>query len=267
VGILSAFSYITLRENARRRSFYGVVIAYLLALLFSRILLEFSLQDPTKVFLDFAFSSLSFFLTLSVLFISTDVMAKDLEKRSVYLILSKGISRDGYIWGRASGFLTFTFVFTSLLGLLFLLGTKLINLTAPEAFRKEIHLLPGLAVVFVLWTKTFLLSTVVLFFSTFMRNFFLVFLVSVVVFVAGSSVENLYYFVSVEKDRISPLMRYAVTFLFYTLPGFSSPGPDVLLGTESLKLKPFLLDLAKTVLYALFLVVSGSILFRRRELT
>lgn len=263
---LVGFAYITLKENARRRSFYGVVVAYLVTLLFSRILMEFSLQDPTKMLVDFTFSFLSFLLTLSVLFIATDVMAKDLEKKSVYILLAKGISREGYVWGRAFGFLVFTFLLSFLLGAIFLLGSELLNLSTPQTFRKEIDLFYGSVVVSVLWIKVFLLSTVVLFFSTFMTNFFLVFLVSVVVFIAGSSVENLYYFVNVEKDRIAPLVRQAVTFLFYVLPSFSSPGPDVVLGTEKLQVRPLLLDLAKAVAYALFLTASGSLLFRRREL-
>jgi len=263
---LLGFAYITLKENARRRSFYGVVVAYLITLVFSRILMEFSLQDPTKMLLDFTFSFFSFLLTLSVLFIATDVMAKDLEKKSVYILLAKGISREGYVWGRAFGFLVFTLLLSFLLGVLFLVGTKLLNLSVPQSFRKEIDLIYGFLIVSVLWIKVFLLSTVVLFFSTFMTNFFLVFLVSVVVFIAGSSVENLYYFVNVEKDRIAPLVRQAVTFLFYILPSFSSPGPDAVLGTGKLQIGSLLIDLSKAITYALFLTASGSLLFRRREL-
>jgi len=263
---LLGFAYITLKENARRRSFYGIVVAYLAALVFSRILLEFSLQDPTKVFLDFSFSFLSFFLVVSVLYITTDIMAKDIEKKSIYIILAKGISREDYIHSRAFGFLVFTFLFTLLLGVLFLFGVKSINYLTVTAYKKSIHLGAGFLTIFLLWTKVFLLSMVVMFFSTFMTNFFLVFLVSVVVFIAGSSVENLYYFVSVEKDRVSPLVKHVITGLFYMLPSFSTPGPDVILGESSLRFKTIALDLFKTVSYSVFLVVAGSLLFRRREL-
>ncbi len=263
---LLGFAYITLKENVRRKSFYGVVVVYLVSLIFSRILMEFSLQDPSKVLADYTYSFLSLFLFLSVLFIATDTMAKDIEKKSVYLVLSKGITRDAYIFGRMFGFLVFTLALVSLLGLIFLVGLWVLNDLTVGVFRKEVHIAGGLVVLLSLWVKIFLLSTVVLFLSTFMSNFFLVFLVSVVVLIAGSSVENLYHFVNVEKERISAVVRYTVTFLFYVLPSFSSPGPDVVLGLQKVDSRHVSLDLLKAVAYSGFLTVTGALIFRKREL-
>ncbi len=265
MGFLIGFAYITIKENVRKRSFYGVVIAYLLALIFSRVLTEFSLQDPSKVLLDFSYMFLTFLLFLSVLFIATDTMSKDIEKRSVYLILSKGISREAYVLGRSFGFLVFTLFLVLILGSLFLLGSWIINTFSVEVFRKEVDISAGLIVLLSVWVKVFLLSLVVLFFSTFMTNFFLVFLTSVVVLIAGSSVENLYHFVHIEEERVSPLIKYLITSLFYILPSFSSPGPDVILGLESIDLRHLTLDILKAVVYAGFLVSLSSFIFGRRE--
>ena len=266
MGMLLGFAYITLKENVRRRSFYGVVLAYLLALVFSRILTEFSLQDPSKVLLDFTHTFLTFLVFLSVLFISTDTLSKDIEKKGVYLILSKGISRESYILGRSFGFLVFSFLLVFILGIIFLFGSWLLNKLSVEVFRKEVHIGAGLLILLSLWVKASLLSIVVLFLSTFMTNFFLVFLASVVVLMAGSSIENLYYFVHLEEDRISPVVRYLITFMFYTLPSFSSLGPDVVLGLEKVNLGHLTLDLLKAVLYGGFLITLGSLIFRRREI-
>jgi ABC-type transport system involved in multi-copper enzyme maturation permease subunit len=266
VGPLIGFAYITLKENVRRRSFYGVVIAYLLALAFSRVLMEFSLQDPSKVLTDFSYTFLVFLLFLTTLFISTDTMSKDIEKKGVYLILSKGVSRDLYLVGRSFGFLVFTLILTLTLGTLFLAGSWVLNTFSVEVFRKETILPAGLPILLSLWLKMFLVSLVVLFFSTFMSNFFLVFLASVVVLIAGSSLENLYRFIQLEGERFSPLMKHLITFLFYTLPNFSSPGPDALLGLEGIDPLYLSLDLLKALLYAGFLLSTSLLIFRRREL-
>ncbi|MDQ7083224.1 MAG: hypothetical protein Q9N34_10010 [Aquificota bacterium] len=252
MGMLMGFAYITLKENVRRRSFYGVVLAYLLTLVFSRILTEFSLQDPSKVLLDFTHTFLTFLVFLSVLFITTDTFSKDIEKKGVYLILAKGVSRESYVLGRSFGLVVFSLVLVLILGTIFLFGSWLLNLLSLGVFRKEIHIGAGLLVLLSLWVKASLISLVVVFFSTFMSNFFLVFLASVVVLMAGSSIENLYYFVHLEEDRISPVIRYLITFMFYTLPSFSSPGPDVVLGIEGVDLDHFALDLLKAVLYGDF---------------
>ena len=263
---LLGFGYITVRENVRRKSFYGISIAYLLSIRSARVLTDFSLQDLTKFMVDFSYSFLSFFLVVSTLFIATDVMAKDIEKKAVYTILSKGISREGYILGRSFGFLVFSFLFTLFLGTVFLASLKVLNVTIPEAYRKGILIAPGILVLLILWVKLFLLSTVVLFFSSFMSTFFLVFLASVVVYIAGSSVESLYYFITFNEDKVSTLVAYAVKLLFYTVPSFSSLGPDVILGTESVNGKRVLLELIRSIVYSGFLVSLSALLFRRREL-
>lgn len=260
------FGYITVKENLRRKSLYGVSLAYILSILFARILADFSLQDLTKFMVDFSYSFLSFFLVVSIIFIATDVMSKDLDKKAVYMILSKGISRESYIIGRSFGFLLFSFIFTFLLGIIFVLFLKILNTTILEMHKKDILLVPSIIVLIVLWVKLFLLSTVILFFSSFMSTFFLVFLASIVVYVTGSSVESLYYFVTFSGDKVSPFVVYTVKFLFYALPNFSSLGSDVMLGTEAIDLKRVIFEFSKAVTYSGFLISSSALLFKRREL-
>ncbi len=263
---LWGFAYITLRENLRRKSLYGVVVAYLISIIFARILMEFSLQDLTKFFLDFTYSFLTFFLVVSTLFIATDIMGKDIEKKALYVILSKGISRDMYIIGRAFSFLLLTLLMILVLGSIFVVFTKAINFFTPEAYSKEILILPSVLVLLVLWLKLFLLSTFVLFLSSFITTFFLVFLVGAVIYLAGSSVENLYHFVLVNEKEVGSVIKSIITFLFYILPNFSSLGPDAILGTEAIRWKRVFLDIAKTLTYSLFLLSVSVSLFRRREL-
>ncbi|RLJ70990.1 hypothetical protein BCF55_1279 [Hydrogenivirga caldilitoris] len=264
---LLGFAYITVKENVRRKSFYGVAIVYFLSLLFARVLTEFSLQDLTKFLTDFSYSFLTFFLVVSTLFITTDVMAKDIEKKAIYTIISKGISRDGYVVGRAFSFLVFTLILTAVLGFLFLVSVKGLNVYIPDAYKKEVLLIQGLVVIAVLWVKLFSLSTVVIFFSSFMSTFFLVFLASVVIYLAGSSIENLYYFITFNEGKVSPLVAYAVKILFYALPNFSTLGVDVILGTEPLKVGRVVLELLKSLTYSGFLLGLSMLVFRRRELS
>ncbi|WP_457601039.1 hypothetical protein [Hydrogenivirga sp.] len=263
---LLGFAYITIKENVRRRSFYGVALAYFLSLLFARVVTDFSLQDLTKFLIDFSYSFLTFFLIVSTLFITTDTMSKDMEKKAVYTILSKGISREYYVLGRAFSFFVFTFLLTLVLGTMFLISAKGFNISIPTAYKKDILIAPGLIVLIVLWAKLFSLSTIVLFLSSFMRTFFLVFLASVVIYTSGSSIESLYYFITFNEDKVSPLVVYSIKLLFYILPNFSTLGPDVILGTEKLNGESILVDLMKSLTYSGFLVGLSMFVFRKREL-
>ncbi len=260
------FVYITIRENIRRKSLYSLVGAYTGSLLLARVLMEFSLQDVTKLFVDFAYSFLVFFLVVSVLFLTADAVVKDMEKKVLYVILSKGVSRDFYVAGRAFSFLFLSFLVVALLGTVFVVFTQLVSASVPPTYSKEVSVTAAVVVLSVMWAKLFLLSTVVLFLSSLATTPFLIFLGSVSIYLAGSSIESLYYFTTVEQEKVDPLFRTVISVLFYVLPSFSSPGPDVILGTESIGWTRVLLDLLKTVSYSLFLVVCSVLLFRRREL-
>ena len=260
------FAYITIKENVRKWGFYGVLIVYMASIIFSRLLMEFALQDLTKFLVDLAFSFMSFFLVLSTLFISTDVMNKDFEKKSIYIILSKGISRESYIFGRAFGFLVFTLVLTLTLGFIFLVFVKGFNTGIEQNYQKDIYILPTLVLLFILWLKAFLLSSIVIFFSSFMVTPFLIFLSSVVIYIAGSSIENLYYFVMLNEDKVSLLVKVVISILFYALPSFSSPGADLLIGMEKLALNRFILDVTKAILYSLMLLSVSVLILHKREL-
>jgi len=118
---LIGFAYITIKENIKRKSLYGITLIYVLLLLFARFLAEFSLQDFTKFMIDFSYSFLSFFLTIVILFMTTDIMSKDIEKKTIYIILSKGISRSSYIIGRSFSLFILSLLITTLLGTIFML--------------------------------------------------------------------------------------------------------------------------------------------------
>lgn len=263
--VLIGLAYITVKENVRKRSFYGILLASLLSILFARILMEFSLQDLTKVFIDFSYSLISFFFITSTLFISTDVMAKDIEKKAVYTLLSRGISREAYVFGRAFGLFVFLLIFTLIIGFVFIVATKAINSFTPVAYKKSILTIPAIYTLFVLLLKAFLLSCVVLFFASFMSSFFLVFLSSVAVYIVGSSVESLHYFVHFNQDKVPEYVKLIIDVLFYAFPSFSSLGTDVILGTQEVNAFILGTKVAKTIVYSLFLIFTSAFLMRKRE--
>ncbi len=261
------FSYITVKENIRRWGFYGTIIAFTVSLAFSRVLAEFSLQDLTKTMVDTSYSFLSLFMVVFTLFISIDVLSKDLDKKIIYVILSKGISREAYVYSRALSLLVVLFILSFALGSIFILFLEVSNYSIPPAYRKDIDVLFAIVSVLILWIKMFSLSCVVVFLSSLITNFLLVFLSAVVLYVAGSSVENLYYFVYQQGDKISPTVKFLITIVFYISPNFSSIGPDLILGLDNVNWLRISLDVMKTISFSLMLVIIAALFFRRRELT
>jgi ABC-type transport system involved in multi-copper enzyme maturation permease subunit len=60
-------------------------------------------RDVGKVAVDMALSTISFSGLLVVLFVGINLMAKDLDKKTIYMVLSKPISRTEYILGKFFG--------------------------------------------------------------------------------------------------------------------------------------------------------------------
>ncbi|HIC97809.1 MAG TPA: hypothetical protein EYP11_05375 [Aquificaceae bacterium] len=252
-----ALSYITLLESLRKRTFYGVFGTLCVFLFLSSALAGFSLQDNLKPIVDMGYSSLSLVMVVATLFLSTDIMGEDLRRGGIYTVLSVGVSRSVYIFARALSLFTVVLLLTAVLGGTFLLFLSLVA---------GVGSLPaGLLALSVLAFKMWVLSCIVLFLSSFLKNFFLVFLGGVAVYWAGSSIESLYYFVSMEEE-LPPYGKLSVKVLFFLLPSFSSIGPDVILGLEKVEPLPTVLDLIKALFYALSLILGASLIFEKREL-
>lgn len=73
--------------------------------------------EPAKVAVDFGFSVTSFCGLLLIFFLAVKLLSDDLERRTIYLILSRPVSRRQYIIGKFSGFSSILLVAFILLGI------------------------------------------------------------------------------------------------------------------------------------------------------
>ncbi len=266
MGYLRAFVYLVFKESIKRKTFYGTLLLFLLTLIMSRVLMSFALQDLTKSLIDFSFAFLKFFIMFIALFVTADIMADDLRKRTVYILLSKNITREEYIYGRFTGILILLLIATTVLSSIALLFSYINNLSIQPAYKKEIVLINIIPFMLSLWIKSFLLSSVVIFFFSFIDSYILIIFSSLIVYMAGSSIENIYYFVELYSDKFTAFTRCAVTLMFYLLPNMSSLSSDILINLAELNISKFLLDTLKSVSYSALLILTAGYIFKRRDL-
>jgi len=77
----------TFYEGIRERVFLGVLVFILFLLLISGILAQLSIGNTLKVTQDIGLGGLNVLGLFIALFLSTQLMAKDLDKKTVYLVL------------------------------------------------------------------------------------------------------------------------------------------------------------------------------------
>src|SRR3990172_3090754 len=122
-----AIAVITFKEGIRNRAIYGISIFALLLLGANLLISSMIMQEVGKVAVDMALSTVSFAGLLLVLFVGINLMAKDLDKRTIYMVLARPISRAQYIFGKFLGMcllIVVTVAFLSVLALLSILMLK-----------------------------------------------------------------------------------------------------------------------------------------------
>ena len=91
------------RESVRDKIFYSLLAFAILILGFSVVLGNLSLGDTYKIIQDFGLMSISLFGTLTAIFVGIGMVYKEMEKRTVYVILAKPIARWQFLLGKYFG--------------------------------------------------------------------------------------------------------------------------------------------------------------------
>ena len=120
----------TFRETVRERVLYNLVFFAILMTLSGLLLGQLSIRQDAKVLKDIGLAAMDLFGTLIAIFIGVGLVSKEIERRSLYPLLAKPLSRGEFFLGKFTGL-----VFT-LLG--FAAGVNVMMRTAREAQDKAV---------------------------------------------------------------------------------------------------------------------------------
>ena len=95
----------TFRENIRDKVLYNLILFALIMILSSLALGKLTLGNEGKVIVDLGLFSISVFGMLISIFIGIGLVYKELEKKTVYVLLSKPVHRYELVLGKYLGLL------------------------------------------------------------------------------------------------------------------------------------------------------------------
>lgn len=130
------------RSGFRSRSIIAILILGILLVGVAFLSASFSPRQPTTVALDVGLSGMRFSLVLFALFWVQELVAREIERRTVVYALSYPISRGAYLLGRFLGILGLLVLATLLLAVLLWLTVLLVSGVYEQGF------FPGLGVPF-----------------------------------------------------------------------------------------------------------------------
>ncbi len=116
----------TFRETVRERVLYNLVF-FAIAMILSGLLLgQLSIRQDEKVLKDIGLAAMDLFGNLIAIFIGVGLVSKEIERRSLYPLLAKPLSRGEFFLGKFAG-LVFTLLVNLAVMTLGLYATLLAN--------------------------------------------------------------------------------------------------------------------------------------------
>ncbi len=133
-----AIARLTFWEGIRMR----IVLVFIVVLVFVVLRLPFALRgDETlsgrlQTFLSYSLSALSVFMSLAIVFLSCSTLTKDIQERSLFLVVTKPVSRFQILLGKWVGVNALSILMILLSGLV-IYGFAVFIKTRPEQFLRD----------------------------------------------------------------------------------------------------------------------------------
>jgi len=202
----------TFRENIRDRVLYNLILFALIMMASAVALGQLTLGHEDKIIVDLGLTSISAFGTLIAIFIGIGLVYKELERRTIYVLLAKPVHRSEFILGKFLGLVFTLFVNTAIMAAGLVLTLMWHGGVVPGGY---LRLFPA---VFLIFLSLALTTALALLFSTFstpaLSALFTFFL-----WIIGHFNADLRAFGRLTKSAV---MQGLCGVLYYLLPNFGN---------------------------------------------
>jgi ABC-type transport system involved in multi-copper enzyme maturation permease subunit len=262
-----AVALITFKEGIKNRVIFGIFIFALLLFAATTVITTLFMRDVVKVAVDLSLSTVSFAGLLTILFVGVNLYSKDLDKRTIYMVITRPLSRQQYLIGKFFGILLMTLTVTAFLGLFASIPVMISKgfYYYPEArFNWSVF---AIALVYI-FLKFVIVASIITFFASFTSNSFITMVLSLVVYIIGQSTEGVRGLLAagIEIDKVNPVLSALVNMAYYIFPNISAFDLKI---QAAHGLSVSASYIVWTVLYSIFYstlaVGLGTLIFRRRE--
>lgn len=246
---LFALTKNTFREAVRDRILLVIVFFAVAFVLSAQLMAELSARQNDRIITDFGLAMINIFGVLITLFTGTTLIHKEIERKTIFTLLSKPIPRGTFILSKFFGL-------GAILALATLLMSGIFFLLAPPT-------IPVIIALAMMYLSFMLLLAIVLFFSSFMSPVLVAF-ASLITYVIGYITTDAKIFA--EYNEVSPFFKSFANGLYYAWPNFE------LLNLKNMVLYGFqftpldaVYTVLMTVVFIFVLLYSGVLIFSKKE--
>lgn len=207
-AVLSIAKY-TIKQHIRSRVYLVLLIFGLILLLAGIVFSSLAMEQRQRVLINLGFASVEFLALLIMLFSASQIVLEEMESRTLYLVLSRPVSRLHYILGRFLGMVL------SVASAILVMGT--VNLLFLLLFGVPWHKEYLLSLFFSL-IKVILAGGLGLFFSMFSSSSVTAISLTAVVWILGHFSADLEYLIQKTGNALS---RNIMQVFYYITPNLN----------------------------------------------
>ncbi len=208
---LSAITLNTFREAVRDRVLYNLIIFVLLLVASAPLFGQISIGIERLILVNVGLSSISLFGAIIAILVGIGLVSKEIEKKTLYTILSRPVRRWEFIVGKYFGLLLTLVVNTALMTV----GLYLALLVTAHSWKRADALL--LAAIYCIVLQFMIMVALTLLFSSFSTPIFSA-LFAFALFVIGTFAEDLKNFAAMSHG----VTQWVATGAAYLVPNFAS---------------------------------------------
>lgn len=254
------------RESVRDRVPYAMVVFAVLLMAASYLIAQMTAGQDMKIIKDLGLAALSIFGLFIAVFIGIGLVSKEVEKKSVFGLLSKPVSRTQFILGKYAGLVMTLAVNLGVMTLAYYAVLYYMYLNASPSARAgwpapamDPRLLIAIGLIF---AELMLVTALALFFSTFSSPL-LATLLTIGLWVAGHFNADLRNFESVVDSAAAAAVARGLYYLLPNLAPFDVKSEAVYGMPISARHVSYTLTYAGIYLAAL--LTAAIAIFRRRD--
>ncbi|MFQ3675405.1 MAG: ABC transporter permease subunit [Endomicrobiia bacterium] len=247
----------SIKENIKTR-IYLILTIFSLILIFIGLLLTglSGFEQPYRVLINTGLSMIELFCLLIILLNSAGIVLQDIENKSVYLILSKPISRVQYVINKYLGFLC-----VIIINVLFM---SLIHLILIKISKGEINFSHYILVIFSIILKVGLVSAITLFLVISMTSQTAAVITSLLIWVAGHFLNEFKFII---ERNTNWLLKFFMNIVYYLIPNFQYFNlKDFYDNSYIISNFSIFFSLGYWVFYASVLVMLAAYIFNKKDL-
>ena len=243
----------TFRENLRDKILYNLLLFAVLLMGASMLLADLTILEHYKIMTDMGLAAINLVGVIIAVFVGIGLVSKEIERRTIYTIVARPISRAQFVIGKYLGLIT-----TLVVNVLIMLVVFLLTLWG---YHAPVHWVLVQAVQLIV-VELMLITAIALFFSTF-SSATLSAIFTIGLYIIGHLTTDLRGLAQKSQSEAVKAVANGVYYLFPNLDMLNMKGQAAM--GIAIPLSYQALATTYGLLYAGMLIVGACLIFQQRD--